>query len=68
VYLKATRNPYTTEAAIYDISCQPSFGSEQNQVHDTRDSLARSFPTSVPSLKIKTKMTAKVKFKMINIE
>ena len=35
--------------AVYGTYCQPSVGSELNQIHDTKYSHARSIPTCVPS-------------------
>jgi hypothetical protein len=35
--------------AVYGTYCQPSVGGELNEVHDAKDSHARSIPTSVPS-------------------
>jgi hypothetical protein len=41
--------------AAYGTYCQPSVGSELNEVHDAKDSHARSIPTSVPSANSKSK-------------
>jgi hypothetical protein len=51
--------------AVYGTYCQPSVGSELNRVHNTKDSHARSIPTSVPSAI--SKMTANVKTIIISI-
>jgi hypothetical protein len=45
--------------AICGTYCQPSVGSELNRVHDTKDSHARSIPTSVPSANSKSQIYCK---------
>jgi hypothetical protein len=47
--------------AVYGTYCQPSVGSELNRVHDTKDSHARSIPTSVPSAISKSQIDSKCK-------
>jgi hypothetical protein len=45
--------------AVYGTCCQPSVDSELNRVHDTKDSHARSIPTSVPSAISKSQIDCK---------
>ena len=45
--------------AVYGTYFQPSVGSELNRVHDTKDSQARSIPTSVPSAVSKSQIDYK---------
>ena len=47
--------------AVYGTYCQPSVGSELNQVHVAKDSHARSIPIPVPSAIFKSQIDCKFK-------